>query len=252
MIPHDSDLYWPIAIKDTIKWFPFLSIMEHTANLMKTNKGIIPSLLKAFSMFELRLIGDKEKLDFIAIKCINYKKATGLHLQYSTFEEMITKFVLNSILHHVGMVWIISSNDQKKYEIDKINHQDWLNKGTWYNIYICSRLHGSLFEDFITHARTDRYNIMCSLVAHDKKLPDYEYDEINIGDRLIPKHSTTEALEALGATLNFIDICLKMLEDNYDARHVAYITARKDIFKQIPLTMIKSLTPKQKVQRLMT
>ena len=63
-----------------------------------------------------------------------------------------------------------------KYEIDKNNHQYWLNKGTWYNTDICSRLHGSLFEYFITHARTDRYNLMCSLVSHDKKLPAYEYD----------------------------------------------------------------------------
>ena len=35
---------------------------------------------------------------------------------------------------------------------------------------------------------------MCSLVAHDKKLPAYEYDEISIRDRLIYKHATTEAL----------------------------------------------------------
>ena len=55
-----------------------------------------------------------------------------------------------------------------KYEMDKNNHPDWLNKFPWYNTAICSRLHGSLFEDFITHARTDRYNIMCSLVAHNK------------------------------------------------------------------------------------
>ena len=40
-----------------------------------------------------------------------------------------------------------------KYEIDKSKHQDWLNKGTWYNTAIFSRLHGSLFEDFITHAK---------------------------------------------------------------------------------------------------
>ena len=81
---------------------------------------------------------------------------------------MITKFVLNAILHHVGMSWIISSNDETKYEIDERNHQYWLNKGPWYNTEICSRLHGSLLEDFITHARTDRYNLMCALVAHDK------------------------------------------------------------------------------------
>ena len=52
--------------------------------------------------------------------------------------------------------------------MDKNNHQDWLNKGPWYNTAICLRLHGSLFEDFITHARTERCNLMCSLVPHDK------------------------------------------------------------------------------------
>ena len=35
---------------------------------------------------------------------------------------------------------------------------------------------------------------MCSLLAHDKKLPAYEEDERSIEDRLIPKHVTTEAL----------------------------------------------------------
>ena len=80
---------------------------------------------------------------------------------------MITKFVLNAILYYVGMSWIIISNDEMKYEIDKHNHQDWLNKGPWYNKSICSRFHGSLFEEFITHARTDTYNLMCSLVEQD-------------------------------------------------------------------------------------
>ena len=64
--------------------------------------------------------------------------------------------MLNVILHHVGMSWIISSNDEIKYEIDKSNHQNRLNKGNWYNTDICSRLNGSLFEDFITRAITDR------------------------------------------------------------------------------------------------
>ena len=84
-----------------------------------------------------------------------------------------------------------------------------------------------------------------------KKLPAYKDDEISIRDRLIPKHVTIEALEALGATRNFIDILLRFLEENYDARCVAYITAMKEMLKQIPLKMIKSLSPKQKVQKLM-
>ena len=79
---------------------------------------------------------------------------------------MITQFVLNAILHHVGMSWIISSNKEMKYEMDESNHQDRLNKSLWYSIYICLKLHGGIFEDFITHARTDRYNLMCSLVEY--------------------------------------------------------------------------------------
>ena len=92
------------------------------------------------------------------------------------------------------MMWIISSNDEMKYEIDKINHQDCFNKVPWYNKDICSRLHGSLFEYFITHAGTNRYNLKCYLVPHGKKIPAYEDDESSIGDRLIPKHVKTEAL----------------------------------------------------------
>ena len=70
-----------------------------------------------------------------------------------------------------------------KYGIDENNHQYWLNKGPWYITSICLKLHGSMFEDVIKHKRTDRYNFMCYLVAHDKIQPDYEDDEISIGDR---------------------------------------------------------------------
>ena len=48
---------------------------------MKTKKGIITSLLNPFEIFELSLIGDKEKLDVIAIRCINCKKETSLYLK---------------------------------------------------------------------------------------------------------------------------------------------------------------------------
>ena len=133
--------------------------------------------------------------------------------------------MLNEILHHVGMSWIFSSNDEMKYELDENNHQDWLNKGPWYNTAICLRFHGSLFEDLITHARTNIYSLVCSLVAHDKIQPSYEDDESSTGDRSITKNATTEALKALGATLNFIDIWLKLFEENYEARCVAYITS---------------------------
>ena len=53
---------------------------------------------------------------------------------------------------------------------------------------------------------------MCSLVAHDKKRPSYEYEESSIGDMLKPNHVTIEALKALGVTLNYIEIWIQLLE----------------------------------------
>ena len=46
---------------------------------------------------------------------------------------MITKFVLNKKLHHVGLSWIISLSKKMKYDIKENNHTDWLNKGPRYN-----------------------------------------------------------------------------------------------------------------------
>ena len=93
--------------------------MERTANNMKTSNGLILSLLRVFAMFELHLISDEEKLDVIYKRCINCKRETGSYFKNTTFDEMLTKFVLNAILHHVGMSWIISSNKEMKYEMDK-------------------------------------------------------------------------------------------------------------------------------------
>ena len=71
------------------------------------------------------------------------------------YDEIVTKFVLNAMLHHVVMSWIISSNREMEYEMNKTDHQDWLNKGPWYNRPICSKLQGIRFEDFISvHADT--------------------------------------------------------------------------------------------------
>ena len=83
------------------------------------------------------------------------------------------------------------------------------------------------------------------LVVHDKVQLAYEDDKRSIGDRSIHKNTTTKALKQLGATINFIDIWLKLFDKNYDARCVAYITAMKDIFKPIPQTMSKPLTKKK-------
>ena len=86
---------------------------------------------------------------------------------------------------------------------------------------------------------------MCSLVDHDRLKLDYKDDESSIGDRSIPDDATIKKLEALGATIIFIDIWLKLLCEIFDAICDAYINAMKLMFGQIPQTIKLTLTPKQ-------
>ena len=163
------------------------------------------------------IFGDKD-FEALYIKCINFKRETYLDSETSftwVYDEIVTKFVLNAMLHHVGMSWIISSNREMNYEMNESNNLDWLNKGPWYNRNICSKLHGSMFEDFITQARTDQYNLMCYLVAHDKLQLNYKDDEGSIGYMEIQNDATIKTLEALGATFDFIDIWLKLLRETF-------------------------------------
>ena len=73
---------------------------------------------------------------------------------------------------------------------------------------------------------------MCSIVAHDKKQPSYEYEEISNWDRPIPKNTTTESLESVVSTLNFIDMWIKLFDQNHDFKCEMYNRAMKKMFQK--------------------
>ena len=75
---------------------------------------------------------------------------------------------------------------------------------------------------------------MCSIIAHGKQQPTYFYYERSGGGRPITKNETTEALEALCATLNFIDCWLKFFHHNSEERYMLYYEAMKKLFKILP------------------
>ena len=43
--------------------------------------------------------------------------------------------------------------------------------GPCYNTYICKKIHGTVFEEFIINARTEIHNLVCSIDAHEKDHP---------------------------------------------------------------------------------
>ena len=122
--------------------------------------------------------------------------------------------MLNTVLHHVVMSWIIETNQQLEYDIDKHN-PDCITDGPWYNRYICTKLHGTVLEIYIRNSITNRYNILCYIDAHDKQQPSSVGFGIIGGCNALPENSTKEAFFKLGATIDFIDYCLKCFDHNY-------------------------------------
>ena len=57
-------------------------------------------------MFKIHLSYGDEDLETVSLKCINCKRETGLDPKTSftwVHDEIITKFVLNAMLHHIGL-----------------------------------------------------------------------------------------------------------------------------------------------------
>ena len=76
----------------------------------------------------------------------SFGKTTGLSVKNINDNDTVTKFVLNKVLQHVGLSWIIETNQQLEYDIHKHN-PNWITDGPWYNTYICTKFHGTVLEN---------------------------------------------------------------------------------------------------------
>ena len=83
-----------------------------------------------------------------------------MDIMNNNYKDIVTVFVVNKLLHRVGMSWIIETHEQLKYDMGK-NNPNFITGGPWYNTSICKKLHGTVFEEFVRNARTERYNVMC-------------------------------------------------------------------------------------------
>ena len=107
----------------------------------------------------------------------------------TTYQDIITTFVLDTMLHHVGMLWLIKTHEQLKYDMD-IKNSDWMTGGPW-----CKKLHGKLFEGFLINAIIDRNHIMCSNGAFKKEHQSSSCDyERSGGGCPLPTSLTIESL----------------------------------------------------------
>ena len=100
-------------------------------------------------------------------------------------------------------------------------------------------------------ARTDRYNILCSIDAHEKQNQSYCDDSSRDGVFTLPSNSATEALDFLSATIFFIDCWLKALEQNFIERCNLYSHNMDKLFQKIPVKLPNRPISKEKHQSLL-
>ena len=164
-----------------------------------------------FSMFKIKCWWNTREYEIkytgvkVAIRCSSWGKETiiDVDIMNTKYEDIITTFVLNKMLQHVDMLWIIETQEHLKYDTDKQN-SECMTGGPWYNTSICKQLHGKLFEGFIINEKTYRYHIMGYIDAHKKEHKWSSCDGSRGGGCPLLTYSTTEALESLGATMDFI------------------------------------------------
>ena len=91
-----------------------------------------------------------------------------MDIMNTTYQDIITSFVLNKILYRVGMLWIIETHEQLKYDMDKHN-SDWMTGGPWYNTHICKNyIEMCLKSSLNIQDLTDI--ISCVILMHVKKI----------------------------------------------------------------------------------
>ena len=89
------------------------------------------------------------------------------------------------VFKHVGLSWIIQSKQNLNFDFQH-NCTSWILNIPWYNTTICSRSHGLVFLKYVTAARHDQYNPMCSIEAHETEHKSIDDETGSGGGRPLP------------------------------------------------------------------
>ena len=100
-------------------------------------------------------------------------------------------------------------------------------------------MHGSYFEDYVTTAIKDRYNLICSIESHVRMNPTGNYYASSGDGRPLPHESSLYSLVFLGLTLNSIDSWMQSFKTNSLQQTTMYGDKMSEFFKKIHVTIIE-------------
>ena len=117
---------------------------------------------------------------------------------------------------------------------------------------LCSLLHGSAFEYFVTTSRRDQYNLMWLIEAHERAHKSVNDQSISGDGRPLSSNSTKHDLISFGITLNFIEIWLQSFNANFLCRKTMYCEEIHHLVKKIPDTLMELDNYIKKIQLVLT
>ena len=111
--------------------------MLRASDKIKSPAEHLKSLLKLFSMFKIRIwyderIGNEDVPEAVGIMRINCGKIIVFSLDNQIIEHFMNTFVTNIVFQHVGLSWIIKSNQKLNFYF-QLHSISWLINGSWYN-----------------------------------------------------------------------------------------------------------------------
>ena len=89
------------------------------------------------------------------------------------------------------------------------------------------------FEDYITTGSIYRYNLICSIDAHDKIHPTENDDTSSGVARPLPDESFLDEILSLDLTLKFIESYIQSFKTNYLYRTTIYGESISELFLNI-------------------
>ena len=91
----------------------------------------------------------------------------------------------------------------------------WIEKGTWYNTTICTKLNGQRSEDYFKTRYKYRYNLMCYVYAYDKENAPMTNDASSGGGIPMPSTSYKKHFTHLFIQSNLLKYWLQCFDVNY-------------------------------------
>ena len=107
-----------------MKWFTFQFIILHAANNIECPEDYLKSLLKVFSMFNVRIIyyetiDNEDVPEVVGIMCINCGKSIVFLLDNRKIEHLFTPFVTKMVFQNIGLFCIIHSTKNLNCDFQK-------------------------------------------------------------------------------------------------------------------------------------